>query len=191
MDPDSIIMKLGLLVFLLLINAFFAMSEIAVISLNDTKLQHQAEEGNRRAKTLVWLLKEPSNFLSAIQIGVTFSNLLSSAVAADQFAEILTRQLAFLPISPSVLHAVSLVLLTLLLGYFTLVVGELVPKRIAMCAPEKVAFAVAPILGAIYRVERPLVWVLSHSTNGVVRLLGVKAESEQEPGWSPLAYFPH
>ena len=180
MDPDSIIMKLGLLVFLLLINAFFAMSEIAVISLNDTKLQHQAEEGNRRAKTLVWLLKEPSNFLSAIQIGVTFSNLLSSAVAADQFAEILTRQLAFLPISPSVLHAVSLVLLTLLLGYFTLVVGELVPKRIAMCAPEKVAFAVAPILGAIYRVERPLVWVLSHSTNGVVRLLGVKAESEQE-----------
>ena len=179
-DTDSILVKLGLLAILLLINAFFAMSEIAVIALNDTKLQHQAEEGNRRAKILVRLLKEPSNFLSAIQIGVTFSNLLASAVAADQFAGILAAKLAFLPVAPAVLHGVSLVLLTLLLGYFTLVVGELVPKRIAMCFPEKVAFAVAPILGWIYQVERPLVWVLSRSTNAVVRLMGIKPESEQE-----------
>ena len=179
-DTDSILVKLGLLAILLLINAFFAMSEIAVIALNDTKLQHQAEEGNRRAKILVRLLKEPSNFLSAIQIGVTFSNLLASAVAADQFAGILAAKLAFLPVAPAVLHGVSLVLLTLLLGYFTLVVGELVPKRIAMCFPEKVAFAVAPILGWIYQVERPLVWILSRSTNAVVRLMGIKPESEQE-----------
>ena len=179
-DTDSILLKLGLLVLLLLINAFFAMSEIAVIALNDAKLQHQAEEGNRRAKILARLVKEPSNFLSAIQIGVTFSNLLASAVAADQFAGILAEKLAFLPVAPAVLQGVSLVLLTLLLGYFTLVVGELVPKRIAMCFPEKVAFGVAPVLGWIYRVERPLVWVLSRSTNGVVRLMGIKPESEQE-----------
>ena len=179
-DTDSILLKLGLLVLLLLINAFFAMSEIAVIALNDAKLQHQAEEGNRRAKILARLVKEPSNFLSAIQIGVTFSNLLASAVAADQFAGILAEKLAFLPVAPAVLHGVSLVLLTLLLGYFTLVVGELVPKRIAMCFPEKVAFGVAPVLGRIYQVERPLVWVLSRSTNGVVRLMGIKPESEQE-----------
>ncbi len=129
---NDVLLKLVILVCLIIINAFFAMSEIAIISLNDAKLSRQAEEGNKKALLVMRLIKEPSKFLATIQVGVTLAGLLSSAVAADSFTEIVVGWFASVNISSSLVRAVSLVLITILLSYFTLVFGELVPKRIAM-----------------------------------------------------------
>ncbi len=169
-----------LLVILIAINAFFAMSELAVISLNDAKLKHQAEEGNKKAKTLLKLTGEPSRFLSTIQVGVTLSGLLASAVAADTFAEYIVYACRELPVSPKVVEMVSLVVITLILSFFTLVFGELVPKRIAMQHYEKISFRIVKPLLFIYRLEKPFVLLLSWSTNLVLRLIGINPNEKPE-----------
>lgn len=180
-DPDG---NLGtyiiLLILLILMNAFFAMSEIAVISLNDNKIQRLAESGDKRANRILLLVREPSRFLSTIQVGVTLSGLLASAVAADKFAQILLNVLPPLPISPTLLNFLVLFVITLLLSFFTLVFGELVPKRIAMLYSEPLAFRLSGILTTIYRVERPFVALLSASTNGILRLCGINPHAEPE-----------
>ena len=178
-QTDNIAVKLLILAVLILINAFFAMSELAVISLNDAKITKQAEEGNKNAITVLRLIKYPSKFLATIQIGVTLAGLLSSAVAADSFTEVIVQWFAGVSVSPSLVRAVSLVIITILLSYFTLVFGELVPKRIAMCYPEKIAFAVSGMLLCIYHLSRPFVALLAASTNVVARLFGVKGEDDQ------------
>lgn len=180
-DPDSnILVYLILLVLLIAVNAYFAMSEIAIIGLNDAKLKKQAEEGDRKAKKLSRLLEVPSRFLATIQVGVTLSGLLASAVAADTFAEMLVDAFAFTGVSPAVIHAVALVVITVLLSFFTLVFGELVPKRIAMKFPEKVAFAVCGSLSFLAVLERPFVALLSKTTDGIVRLFGVNPHDDPE-----------
>jgi len=176
---DNAFLKLLVLAVLIFINAFFAMSEIAIISLNDAKLSKLAEEGNKGAIVILRLTKEPSKFLATIQVGVTLAGLLSSAVAADSFTEMVVAWFANVNISPALVRAVSLVLITLLLAYFNLVFGELVPKRIAMQYPEKVAFGVARILLMIYTVGKPFVALLAGSTNVVARLFGIKSDESQ------------
>ncbi len=176
---DNVVAKLLILACLIFINAFFAMSEIAVISLNDAKIGKLAEEGNGKAKTVMRLIKEPSKFLATIQVGVTLAGLLSSAVAADSFTEVVVRWFSGLNVSPSLVRGVSLVIITLLLSYFTLVFGELVPKRIAMQYSEKVAFGVSGMLLFLYHIEKPFVALLAASTNIVARIFGVKANDEQ------------
>lgn len=182
-DPLSIVLKILLLFILIIVNAFFAMSEIAIISLNDTKMQRLAEEGNKKAKQVVKLTENSSRFLSTIQIGVTLAGFLTSASASQNFADMLTEALMKTPVAQigyGVINGISVVLITIITSYFSLVLGELAPKRIAMQIPEKVAFKVVGILNFVASATKPFVKVLSLSTNAVVRLLGFDPNADEE-----------
>ncbi len=168
-----------LILVLIALNALFAMSEIAVISFNDTKLRRLAEDGNRKAKILYKLTREPSKFLATIQVGVTLSGLLSSAFAADSFAEYIVYWLRDSGIPTGVVRSVSIVVITLILSFITLVFGELVPKRVAMNNPEKISFAVAGILNVVSVAAKPFVALLSATTNGILRLIGINPDQEE------------
>ena len=181
-DPANLIFKLVLLLVLILVNAFFAMSEIAIITLNDVKLQKMAEEGNVKAKKVLKLTANPSNFLSSIQIGVTLAGFLTSASAAENFSEPLSRLLAGwlnIPVT-SLLSGVSLVIVTLVISFFSLVLGELAPKRIAMQCHEKISFGVVNVLLFVMAFFKPLIKVLSFSTNLVVRIFGFDPNASEE-----------
>ena len=184
MDPDgsSLLIYMLLLLVLILTNAFFAMSEIAVISLNDAKLRKMAATGHKKARILAALVEKPSDFLATIQVGVTLSGFLASAVAADTFAEYLVFAVerAGWPIPPALARIVSLIVITFLLSYFSLVLGELVPKRIAMKHYERIALAVAVPLRLIYRLEKPFVAMLSASTNAILRLWSIDPNQQAE-----------
>ena len=184
-DPGNIILKLVLLFVLTMLNAFFAMSEIAIISLNDAKIDKLAEEGHKKARQVKKLTENSSNFLSTIQIGVTLAGFLTSATAAQSFATMLTDAIAGTAIANvvplGIISGVSTVLITLVTSYFSLVLGELAPKKIAMQKPEKVSFAVVPILLFINKICLPFVKLLSVSTNGVVRLFGMDPNADEEP----------
>lgn len=166
-------MQFMLLAALILINAFFAMSEMAIVSANDAKIRKLAEDGNTRAIMLTKLLSKPSSFLAAIQVGVTLSGLLSSAVASESLSGRITEAFAGTGISLSLVKVLSIAIITILLSFFTLVFGELVPKRIAMKNPEKIALKVAGTLHAVSVIFKPFVALLSHSTNAVAKLFGV------------------
>ncbi|HIS68519.1 MAG TPA: HlyC/CorC family transporter [Candidatus Gallacutalibacter stercoravium] len=176
----DLVFQLLLLVVLIFFNAFFAMSEIAIITLNDSKLRKMAEDGHKGAKKVLRLTKNSSNFLATIQVGVTLSGFLTSASAAQSFSGQLAQLLSFIPLSRSVLEGISTVLITLVLSYFSLVLGELVPKRIAMQRAESISFKVAGVLLGIAKVCSPFIRLLSASTNGVLRLLGFDPNASQE-----------
>lgn len=183
-DPWSIILKVVLLFILTLLNAFFAMSEIAIISLNDAKIDKMAEDGHKKARQVKKLTENSSNFLSTIQIGVTLAGFLTSATAAQSFAVMLTNALAKTAVANVVplglISGVSTVLITLITSYFSLVLGELAPKKIAMQKSEQVSFAVVPVLLFVSKVCKPFVKVLSVSTNAVVRLCGMDPNADEE-----------
>lgn len=184
-DPGStsLILQIVLLFVLILVNAFFAMSEIAIISLNDSKIEKMAENGHKKAKQVMRLTENSSSFLSTIQIGVTLAGFLTSASASQVFAQRLTDAVS--PILPdgipvSLVHSISVVLITLIMSYFSLVFGELAPKRIAMQIPEKISFlAVGPLL-FVAKITKPAVKLLSFSTNLVVRIFGFDPNSDEE-----------
>ncbi len=175
MDPDSSILSQFLLLFVLIgINAFFAASEIAIISVNAQKIRKMAEEGNKKAKLLHSLINEPSKFLATIQVGVTLAGLLASAVAAESFADNLSQwlQSTGIPLDQTIITMIAVIVITLILSYFQLVLGELVPKRLAMQKPERITWlAVSPIC-VLAKVAGPFVKFLSFSTNLVIKLLG-------------------
>ncbi len=180
----TIALQLLLQVVLIVINAFFAATEIAVISLNANKLRKLEEEGDKLAPRLLKMVEEPAGFLSTIQIGITLAGFLASAFAADSFSEYLVRWfcedlgITVLPIS--VVDTLSVIFITLILSYFTLVFGELVPKRIAMQKPMEMARFSCRVVSAIEVLARPVIFLLSCSTNGVLRLIGVPVEVEEE-----------
>ena len=184
MSDDPFLPKLILLAVLILINAFFAAAEIAVISLSETKLRHQAEDGDKKAERLLKLTQAPDHFLSAIQIAITLAGFLSSAFAADSFSDPLVKWLVetrgVTALEPHALNNLMVVLITLVLSYFNLVLGELVPKRIAMKKTEAVARFTAGVVSAVAAVFRPVIWLLSKSTNGVLRLLHIDPRADQE-----------
>ena len=169
-----------ILIILILINAFFASAEIAFISLNDAKIDIQAKEGNKKAKKIQNMLKNPSKFLATIQIGVTLAGFLSSAFASDTFADKLAPVLnTWIPsLSISTWKSISIIIITIILSYFTLVFGELVPKRIAMKYYEKVSFASIGVIKKISVITAPFVKFLTFSTNVVSKLFGVTGEEE-------------
>lgn len=174
------ISRLIVLIILIGINAFFASTEIAFISLNDAKIEKQAKEGNKKAKQIRKMLKEPSKFLATIQIGITLAGFLSSAFAADAFASELAPILEkLIPLGINVWNNISIILITLILSYFSLVLGELVPKRVAMKNPEKVAFASIGVVRLIYTITSPFVKLLTASTNVVSRIFGVTGTEEE------------
>ena len=182
MSSDPIGPQLLLQFILILVNAFFASAEIAVLSLNENRLRRKAEEGDKKAAQMMKFVETPARFLSTIQIGITMAGFLASAFAAESFARRLTRWLVdglhVTLFSEQVLHAISVVAITLILAYFTLVLGELVPKRLAMKYPEKVARIASGVIRATSVVFRPLVWLLSVSTNGILRLLHIDPNEE-------------
>lgn len=169
---------------LILLNAFFAATEIAIISLNEKKVKARADEGDKKAKKMLKIIKEPTKFLSTIQIGITLAGFLGSAFAADNFAERLSGWLVTtFDVSTqgaSVINTVSVIVITLILSYFTLVLGELVPKRWAMKHKEKLANGVCGIISVLTIILKPVIWFLTVSTNGVLRLFGVKPNDDDE-----------
>ena len=169
------------LVILILLNAYFAASEIAFISLNDAKIEKQAKEGNKKAKQIEKMLKEPSKFLATIQIGITLAGFLSSAFASDTFADMLAPVLnTWIPaVSIGVWKSISIILITIILSFFTLVFGELVPKRLAMKHYEKIAFGTIGVIRGISIVTAPFVKLLTVVTNGISKIFGV-GENEEE-----------
>ena len=170
-----------LLFILILANAYFAAAEIAFISLNDAKLDMQVKEGNKKAKSIKKILDNPSKFLATIQIGITLAGFLSSAFASEAFASELAPVLyGWIPyLSLEAWNSISIVLITIVLSYFTLILGELVPKRIAMKYYEKIAFGSVGVIKTIATFTAPFVKFLTFSTNVVSKLFGV-SETEEE-----------
>ena len=169
-------------VVLIALNAIFASAEIAVISMNDTKLQKMAKEGDARAKRLVALTEQPTKFLSTIQVAITLAGLLGSAFAAENFAGALAAAIqgTGVGISAAVLETFAVFVITLILAYFNLVFGELVPKRVGMKKAEGLALGMSGMLTMVSKFFAPLVWLLTASTNGILKLLGINPEDEDE-----------
>lgn len=184
-DPGSIILKLVLLFALLLVNAFFAMSEMAIVTLNDSKIEKLADNGHKKAKKILKLTEDSSRFLSTIQVGVTLSGALTSAVAATSFSSLLAAWLTDVfsissDATKGLISSVSLVLITLIISFFSLVLGELLPKRIAMHNPERISFNIVGSLLFLSNVLRPIVTLLSASTNGFLRLLRINPNADPQ-----------
>lgn len=179
---SNILMQILIQVILILLNAVFACTEIAVISLNDNKLEKLAAAGDKRAGRIAKLTAQPARFLSTIQVAITLSGFLGSAFAADYFAEMLTESIVStgIPISAAAVSKISVIIITIILSYFTLVFGELVPKRLAMKNPEKIAFGISSLITFISKLFAPLVSLLTLSTNAILRLLGVDPSSEDD-----------
>ena len=170
-----------ILVILILVNGYFAASEIAFISLNDAKITKQAKEGNKKAKQILKMLENPSRFLATIQIGITLAGFLSSAFASDAFASKLAPILnEWIPaVSIGVWQSISIIIITIILSFFTLVFGELVPKRLAMKHYEKISYMTIGVIRAIYVVTIPFVKLLTLSTNLVSKIFGVSEKDEE------------
>ena len=182
MSSDPIFWQLILQVVLISLNAVFACAEIAVITMNDAKLAKLASEGDKRAIKLARLTSQPARFLATIQVAITLSGFLGSAFAADNFAKRITALLSqsLTSIPAATINTISVLIITLILTFFTLVFGELVPKRVAMKNAEKLALGMAGLINGVAKVFAPLVWLLTASTNGILRLLGIDPNSEDE-----------
>ncbi len=177
---DPLIWQILLQVVLIFLNAVFASAEIAVISFNANKMSQMASKGDKRAKKLLKLTDPPAKFLATIQVAITLSGFLGSAFAADNFSEkLVSWAMQFdLPISEKTLDTIAVIIITIILSYFTLVFGELVPKRLAMKKTEKMALGVSGLMSVCAKVFAPIVWVLTKSTNIILRLFGIDPESE-------------
>ena len=169
------------LAILILLNAYFAATEIAFISLNDAKIEKQVREGNKKAKQIQKMLKNPSKFLATIQIGITLAGFLSSAFASDAFADVLAPALNNLMpfLSISIWRSISIVIITLILSFFTLVFGELVPKRLAMKYYEKISFGTVGAIRTISILTAPFVKLLTSATTVISKIFGVSEQDEE------------
>ncbi len=178
---DAILFMILLQVILIALNAIFACAEIAVISMNDNKLAKMASDGDKRAIRLVNLTKQPARFLATIQVAITLSGFLGSAFAAENFSGVLVQWLLKIgvPVSESVLDSISVIFITVILSYFTLVFGELVPKQVAMRKTETLALGMSGLISTIAKIFAPLVSFLTISTNGVLRLFGIDPNVEE------------
>ncbi len=179
---DSIWLLLLLQIFLIALNAIFASAEIAVLSISEAKLERMANDGNGKARRLFKLTREPARFLATIQVAITLSGFLGSAFAADNFSEPLVEWVINMGVNipRATLDTIAVVLITLILSYFTLVFGELVPKRLAMKKSEKVALGISGLVSGIATLFRPIVFFLSVSTNVVLRLLGIDPNEAED-----------
>ena len=184
LSPDPIWPQLILQFALIMVNAFFAATELAVVSINENRLRRDAEAGDKKSMRLLRIVEQPTQFLSTIQIAITLAGFLGSAFAADSFAGPITNwlmnDLHVTGISAKALNTLAVIVITIILSYFTLVLGELVPKRIAMKKPEGVARFACGIITFFAAFLRPITWLLTVSTNGILRLLGIDPNAEEE-----------
>lgn len=179
---NNVIGQVLLQVILIALNAVFACAEIAVISMNDNKLAQMAANGDKRAMRLARLTSQPARFLATIQVAITLSGFLGSAFAAENFSGMLVDSLISMGVTvpAATLDAVSVVVITLILSYFTLVFGELVPKRIAMKKAESLALGMSAMITFISKLFAPIVWALTGSTNLILRLFGIDPNAEDD-----------
>ena len=171
-------------VILIFLNAIFAAAEIAIISINEAKLEKLAEDGNKRAKKLLTLTRDSSKVLSTIQVAITLAALLGSAYAADSFAEPLVAWLQSVGLNgipTATLQSICVLVITLCLSYFSIVCGELVPKRVAMKYAEPLAMGLTGLLRFVQICFAPFVWILTISTNALLRLFHINPDEESEP----------
>ena len=179
MSPDptgrslgALLTDIGVVAALILLAALFVAAEIALISLRDSQVRQMATRGRRGARVAA-LSENPNRFLAAAQVGVTVCGFLSAALGAERIGTYVEPWLEGLGFSRGWSNALSLVGLTLIIAYFSLVFGELVPKRLALFRTEAIALAAAPIIDVLALIFRPVIWLLSHSTNFVVRIFGI------------------
>ena len=179
---NSIIFMILLQVVLIMLNAIFACAEIAVISMNDNKLAKMAADGDKRAIRLEKLTNQPARFLATIQVAITLSGFLGSAFAAENFSGVLVDWIIGLGVTvpAKVLDSIAVVFITIVLSYFTLVFGELVPKQVAMRKAEPLALGLSSLISGIATIFAPLVSFLTFSTNSVLRILGIDPDAEEE-----------
>lgn len=174
--------SLILLVVLIFLNAVFASAEIAVISMNDAKLSKMASDGDKRAVRLTALVNEPSRFLATIQVAITLAGLLSSAFAADKFAQPIVEAImkTGISVSQSLISNIAVIVITIILAYFNLVFGELVPKRIAMKKSEQMALGMSGLLYAVSKIFKPIVFILTASTNIILKMFRINPNEDEE-----------
>lgn len=184
LSAGQLIGMIALQLVLIFINAFFASTEIAVLQLSPNKLRRQVEEGDKHAARILKLVEEPSNFLSTIQIGITLAGFLASAFAADNFAGPLVHwvyyTLGFTALTEATLNTIAIIFITIILSYFTLVLGELVPKQIGLHKPYQVAKVTTVVIAGLAVIMKPLIKLLSTSTTGVLRLFGIRGPRGEE-----------
>ena len=179
----DIVLPLLLQIALIALNAIFACAEIAVLQISDAKLTKLAGEGNRRAKRLMKIKEDPARLLATIQVAITLAGFLGSAFAASNFAEPIVRnwfKLSELDQSYSLVYNATVVVITLLLSFVTLVFGELVPKRVAMKYSEKIGLGMSGLISFFAFVFTPVVWFLTVCTNGVLRMMRIDPNETEE-----------
>jgi putative hemolysin len=170
-------LEIALVLLLILLNAFFAMSELAIVSARRARLQQRADRGSLGASVALALSDNPTRFLSTVQIGITLAGILAGAVSGATIAENLAISLGRYGLSPAAAEPVALGIVVMILTFLSLVVGELVPKRIALAHADAIAARVAPIINLIARSAHPAVSVLQWATEGTARLFGVGSDS--------------
>ncbi|HBQ86649.1 MAG TPA: HlyC/CorC family transporter [Syntrophomonas sp.] len=182
MTDDPLLWLLLIQLVFIFFNAIFACAEIAVITMNDNKLAKLFAAGDKRALRLTELTEQPAGFLATIQIGITLVNLLSSAVATENFSDRLVDWFTGIGVSipTSVINILSVAIITVLLTYFTVLLGELIPKRLAMKKAEQIALGMSGLIYAVSKIFTPAVWLFTVSTNGLLQLFGVDPNSEED-----------
>ncbi|HET8970481.1 MAG TPA: hemolysin family protein, partial [Candidatus Nanopelagicales bacterium] len=168
---SEFLLNLGVVLLFTLVGGFFAAAEIALVSLRHSQVQRLAEE-QRRGERLARLAADPNRFLAAVQVGVTLAGFLSAGFGASRMSPQLSPLLERIGLPPGLAAALAFVLVTILLVYLSLVVGELTPKRLALQRAESVSLAVAGTVDWVSRLFRPFIWLLSRSTDLLVRVLG-------------------
>lgn len=174
----SISLELLAVLVLILINGFFAMAEMALVASRKARLTALADAGSRRAKLCLRLLEHPESFLSAVQIGITLAGVLASAYGGATLASELAETLEGIPRFAPYAHALSLAAVVVPIAVLTLLLGELVPKRLGLARPEKLAMATAPVIRGLMLASVPAVWLLGVATKGFLRLFGLAGGHE-------------
>ena len=173
-------MEILILILLTFINAMLAMAEVAYLSVNKSKVQLHAKKGDKRAIIAQKILENSGTVLATIQIGITFAGFFASAFAADSFADEIVSKLMFLNIDINILRSIVVVLITVVLSYFNLVLGELFPKNIAIYHPEKITYLMAGTLNVMSKIFYPFVWILTKSTAILCKIFNIKADSKEK-----------
>jgi putative hemolysin len=166
------------IVFLILLNGLFALSETSILASRKVRLQQRANEGDAKALKALNLAENPNRFLPTVQIGITLIGVLTGAVGAAVFSDSLAAQMAKISVLAPYAHSASLAIVVILITFFSMLIGELVPKRLALHNAERVASGIAGIMGFVSSIFSPVVWVLEKSSDLILRLLGVQPSSE-------------
>jgi putative hemolysin len=182
-------MEILIIFFLTLLNGFFSLSEIALVSVKKSRMEHLAAQGNTRALTVLKLLENPENFLSSVQVGITLIGIISGAYGGATLTDDLEKVLVQFSFLGNYVHTISLIIVIGSITYFTIVIGELVPKTIAMNNSEKIALVCVPIIKYFTFASYPFVKLLSFSTKLILKILGTKESNSDHVSEEELKFL--